>query len=56
MAAYREGATTTGYSLELSIAFIVAVLMRSFACTVNDICDYEFDKGVGELCVVSSHS
>jgi 4-hydroxybenzoate polyprenyltransferase len=56
MAAYREGVTTTRYIIELSIAFIVAVIMRSFACTVNDICDYEFDKGVGKVHVLISPS
>jgi 4-hydroxybenzoate polyprenyltransferase len=51
MAAYHSRTTIAQYVSELSIAFVVAFLMRSFACTINDICDYEFDKGVGTSCV-----
>jgi hypothetical protein len=49
MAAYHTSISVQRYAVELAVAFLVAFIMRSFACTVNDICDYEFDKGVGQF-------
>jgi 4-hydroxybenzoate polyprenyltransferase len=49
MAAYRVSMPVERYLVELCKAFITAFLMRSFACTVNDIFDFEFDAQVGQL-------
>lgn len=47
MAAYRTHLSPMLYSFELTKAFLCAFLMRSFACTVNDIADYSYDSRVG---------
>jgi 4-hydroxybenzoate polyprenyltransferase len=47
MAAYHRDLAVERYAAELLKAYLIAFIMRSFACTVNDICDYEFDAQVG---------
>jgi 4-hydroxybenzoate polyprenyltransferase len=48
MGALHEGINIPHFVIALFSMFIVAFIMRSIACTVNDICDVEFDKAVGK--------
>jgi 4-hydroxybenzoate polyprenyltransferase len=46
MAAHHVNMSLTRYSLELAKALVIAFLMRSYGCTINDIFDYELDRHV----------
>jgi 4-hydroxybenzoate polyprenyltransferase len=47
MAAYTTGLPLSAYSTSLTKALVGAFLLRSSACTINDIFDREMDAGVG---------
>jgi hypothetical protein len=47
MGAFRERISSFQFAHQLASAFLVALIMRCIACTINDICDIEFDKAVG---------
>lgn len=49
MAAFRTGLPLKDYALELLKFFIAAFILRSAACTVNDIVDRDMDAGVCKL-------
>lgn len=49
MSAFRTGVDPTAYSAQLFKCYIAAFIVRSSACTVNDIVDRDMDMGVGEL-------
>ncbi|KAJ7099821.1 UbiA prenyltransferase family [Mycena epipterygia] len=46
MAAYEAGLPLDTYFIRLGKAFVAAFLMRSSACTINDIFDRKMDAGV----------
>lgn len=48
MAAYVVRLEPRIYALHLAKALVGAFLIRSSACTVNDILDRKMDAGVGE--------
>jgi len=48
MASYALGLPITTPLTYLSLFGVGAFIMRGAACTINDICDRELDKGVGE--------
>jgi 4-hydroxybenzoate polyprenyltransferase len=45
-AAHQVRMDLTGYAIELAKVFLIAVLTRSYGCTINDVCDYEYDRNV----------
>lgn len=49
MSALRTGATPTLYSMQIIKCCIAAFIIRSSACTVNDIVDRDMDMGVGKV-------
>jgi len=49
MAAHRTGISLEEYAVNIGKSFVCAFLLRSSACTVNDIFDREMDAGVGEF-------
>ncbi len=52
MAAYTISQPLNGYVYDLLKCLIGAFILRSSACTVNDIFDREMDAGVGQCGVV----
>lgn len=48
MAAVPAQMSTKAYLLDLFKWFLAAFILRSSACTVNDIFDRDFDAGVGQ--------
>jgi 4-hydroxybenzoate polyprenyltransferase len=48
MAAKHMRLDPASYSIEVFKILVVAFLQRSYGCTINDICDYELDRKVGE--------
>ena len=48
MAAYKRELTIDAYLLGLTKCMCAAFIVRSSACTVNDIFDREMDAGVGQ--------
>ena len=48
MAAYKKELTIDAYLLNLIKSLCAAFIVRSSACTVNDIFDREMDAGVGQ--------
>ncbi|KJA23750.1 hypothetical protein HYPSUDRAFT_137304 [Hypholoma sublateritium FD-334 SS-4] len=46
MSAFRTGVNPTAYSAQLFKCYIAAFIVRSSACTVNDIVDRDMDMGV----------
>lgn len=42
------------YALDLFKWFLAAFILRSSACTVNDIFDRDFDAGVGQFFTLNS--
>ena len=49
MAAFKINLPLESYSLEILKCFMSAFILRSSACTVNDIIDRDMDAGVGML-------
>jgi 4-hydroxybenzoate polyprenyltransferase len=49
MAAYHTSLDLTTFWIEMFKFLIAAFIVRSSACTVNDILDRKFDAGVGVL-------
>ena len=49
MAAFRVGLPIQAYGPALLKCFIGAFILRSSACTINDIFDRKMDAGVGKL-------
>jgi 4-hydroxybenzoate polyprenyltransferase len=49
MAALTTNLPLSRYSVELGKCFIGAFILRSSACTINDIFDRKMDAGVGQL-------
>jgi len=47
MAAYSVELPFDRYCKELFVFLVAAVIIRSSACTINDIFDREYDAGVG---------
>ncbi len=48
MAAYSYGLSLRDLTTELLLFAIGSTLLHSAACVLNDICDIDFDKKVGE--------
>jgi len=48
MASYALGLPVTTPLTYLSLFGVGAFVMRGAACTINDMCDRDLDKGVGE--------
>lgn len=48
MAAYRTGLGPQQVAIQSLAYFVGSVLLHSAACVINDICDREFDRQVGE--------
>jgi len=48
MAAFTTNLRLESYAIELSKYMLGAFILRSSACTINDIFDREMDAGVGE--------
>ena len=48
MAAYKRELTIDAYLLDLTKSLCAAFIVRSSACTVNDIFDRKLDAGVGQ--------
>jgi 4-hydroxybenzoate polyprenyltransferase len=48
MAAYKRELTIDAYLLDLTKSLCAAFIVRSSACTANDIFDRELDAGVGQ--------
>ena len=53
MAAYAERTPYTDLAWLMLKTFFGAFILRSSACTVNDIFDRKFDAAVGELPTIS---
>lgn len=49
MAAYSTGLGPKQVAIQSLAYFFGSVLLHSAACVINDICDREFDRQVGEL-------
>ena len=53
MAAFKINLPLASYSFEIAKCFMGAFILRSSACTVNDIIDRNMDAGVGmKYCVL----
>jgi 4-hydroxybenzoate polyprenyltransferase len=48
MAAFTTNLRLQAYAIELSKYMLCAFILRSSACTINDIFDRKMDAGVGE--------
>ena len=48
MAAFKMNLPLKIYGLEILKSFVAAFIIRSSACTVNDIVDRDLDAGVGK--------
>ena len=48
MAAFTTNLPLQTYTIELSKYMLAAFILRSSACTINDIFDRKMDAGVGE--------
>ena len=53
MAAFKINLPLASYSVEIVKCFMGAFILRSSACTVNDIIDRNMDAGVGMNIVFS---
>jgi 4-hydroxybenzoate polyprenyltransferase len=52
MAAYSSGLPIGNYCVDLVKCLIGAFIMRSSACTINDIFDRKMDAGVGTFFIL----
>ena len=52
MAAFKVNLPLASYGFEIVKCFMGAFILRSSACTVNDIIDRNMDAGVGMNCCI----